>query len=364
MGIKGFNQSGDAFRNLFGRAARGDSTGRKALPLEGLRAAGGIVEINGSYTTHMFVSPGPGGFEPDTSQNFIAYQSLPGVLFFVIGGGGGGGYAGGGGSGGAVSNAITGNTITVSAGTYPVTIGGGGQSKDSWSETSSNSPSFPTSQPGPVSVGPDGNREGDNSVWNGYTGLGGGSGGQETGPAGYSNNPTYPEGKPGGSGGGGANYGGNGPRAAGSATQPGQSQGPNGTNYGSSGGSAASAGTNYTGGGGGGIGGAGANTPPSAGGVGGVGLKVPICPPNYGTPGPSPGRWLGGGGGSSQYPGTSYSGGAGGGNDGNLPYDPKATIYTNPVNPGTGGGGGGGTGYNNKYSTRGNPGCVIVAYPT
>ena len=152
MGIKGFNQSGDTFRNLFGRAARGDSTGLKALPLEGLKATGGIVETNGSYTTHMFVSPGPGGFEPDTSQNFTAYQSLTGVLFFVIGGGGGGGYAGGGGSGGAVSNAITGSTITVAAGTYPVTIGGGGQSRNTYSETDANSPNFPTSQPRPPQV--------------------------------------------------------------------------------------------------------------------------------------------------------------------------------------------------------------------
>ena len=63
-----------------------------------VEASGGVIETNGSYTTHTFVSPGPNGFEDDTTQTFVTGTDITGVLFFVIGGGGGGGYAGGGGS--------------------------------------------------------------------------------------------------------------------------------------------------------------------------------------------------------------------------------------------------------------------------
>ena len=50
MGIKGFNQSGDTFRNIFGRAANGDSTGLDAVTPPppptvdpGIQATGGII---------------------------------------------------------------------------------------------------------------------------------------------------------------------------------------------------------------------------------------------------------------------------------------------------------------------------------
>ena len=68
------------------------------------KGSGGVIETNGSYTTHTFVSPGPNGFEDDTTQTFVADENLTGVLFFVTGGGGGGGYSGGGGSGGGHCN--------------------------------------------------------------------------------------------------------------------------------------------------------------------------------------------------------------------------------------------------------------------
>ena len=126
------------------------------------------------------------------------------------------------------------------------------------------------------------------------------------------------------------------------------------------------AGGNYVGGGGGGIGqnGQASATHPAAPGSpagGGNGLMIPICPPNYGTPGPSPGRWLGGGGGSSTYPSTSYPGGAGGGNDGNiyfsdtsksLGWDSPSDI---PSNFHTGGGGGGGSNYGGRQPIRWKP---------
>ena len=346
------------------------------------KGSGGVVELaDNGMVTHIFVTPGVdasagegGAFDPDTSQTFVADQNIPGVLFFVIGGGGGGGYAGGGGAGGAVTNAITGSTITVSAGTYPVTIGGGGHSN--WSAGHAGNygtPSFPAPQPFPVSKANDGPRDGQNSVWNGYTGMGGGCGGVEFGPGGYSSNPSGPHGNAGGCGGGGAQYGGNGPAAGGDNRQtslhgPAVPQGPNGTNYGHDGGNGN--GGNYFGGGGGGIGQNGQHAPTASGnGKGGDGLMIPICPPNYGTTGPSAGRWLGGGGGSSNYPSTSYDGGAGGGNNGNIlfPDTSLALGWTSPSdipsNFHTGGGGGGGANHNGRQPTRGNPGIVIIAYP-
>tara|TARA_B100001778_G_scaffold334599_1_gene346701 strand:+ start:555 stop:1712 length:1158 start_codon:yes stop_codon:yes gene_type:complete len=346
-----------------------------------VKGSGGIIELaDNGMVTHIFVTPGVdastgegGAFDPDTSQTFVAPSNIPGVRFFVIGGGGGGGYAGGGGAGGAVSNALTGSTITVPAGTYPVTIGGGGHSNWSYSHTGNyGTPSFPAPQPYPTAKANDGPKDGDNSVWNGYTGLGGGSGGTEHGPGGYSAHPTAPHGNAGGCGGGGARYASNGPGAGGDQVQTPQSQGPNGTNYGSDGGNAA--GGNYVGGGGGGIGqnGHASSTHPAVPGSpagGGNGLMIPICPPNYGTAGPSPGRWLGGGGGSSTYPATQYDGGAGGGNDGNIlfPDTTKALGWDSPSdipsNFHTGGGGGAGANHNNRQPTRGNPGIIIIAYP-
>ena len=364
------------YRFGFGSASEGE-TG----PGINTKASGGIIELaDNGMVTHVFVTPGVdaspaegGAFDPDTSQTFVANQNIPGVLFFVIGGGGGGGYAGGGGAGGAVTNAITGSTITVSAGTYPVTIGGGGHSNWSYSHAGNyGTPSFPAPQPFPVAKASGGPKDGQNSVWNGYTGKGGGSGGTEFGPSGYSSNPSGPHGNTGGCGGGGARYSSNGPGAGGDQTQTPQPQGPNGTNYGRDGGNAA--GGNYVGGGGGGIGenGHASATHPAVPGspaAGGNGLMIPICPPNYGTEGPSPGRWLGGGGGSSTYPSTSYPGGAGGGNNGNLPFNPTSLSLgwdspsDIPANFHTGGGGGGGSNHNGLQPTRGNPGIVIIAYP-
>lgn len=363
----------------FGGASSGLAFAGSSINTKG---SGGVVELaDNGMVTHIFVTPGVdasagegGAFDPDTSQTFVADENIPGVLFFVIGGGGGGGYAGGGGAGGAVTNAITGNTITVPAGTYPVTIGGGGHSN--WSAGHAGNygtPSFPAPQPFPVSKANDGPRDGQNSVWNGYTGMGGGCGGVEFGPGGYSSNPSGPHGNAGGCGGGGAQYGGNGPAAGGDNRQtslhgPAVPQGPNGTNYGHDGGNGN--GGNYFGGGGGGIGQNGSHAPTASGnGTGGDGLMIPICPPNYGTTGPSAGRWLGGGGGSSNYPSTSYAGGAGGGNDGNIlfPDTSKSLGWTSPSdipsNFHTGGGGGGGANHNGRQPTRGNPGIVIIAYP-
>ena len=364
----------------FGSGGGGGTAG----PNINTKGSGGVVELaDNGMVTHVFVTPGVdtstgegGAFDPDTSQTFVANQNIPGVLFFVIGGGGGGGYAGGGGAGGAVTNAITGNTITVPAGTYPVTIGGGGHSNRSYAHTGNyGTTAFPAPTPYPDAKVNDGPKDGDNSVWNGYTGLGGGSGGTEHGPSGYSSHPTAPHGNAGGCGGGGAQWGGNGPGAGGDNRQtsthgPEQPQGPNGTNYGKDGGNGR--GGNYHGGGGGGIGQAGGAAPTDPGpgnSQGGNGLMIPICPPNYGTTGPTPGRWLGGGGGASNYPSTSYAGGAGGGNDGNMPFpEPSLSLGWDspsdiPSNFHTGGGGGGGSNHNNLMPTRGNPGIVIIAYP-
>ncbi len=157
----------------------------------------------------------------------------------------------------------------------------------------------------------------------GFTAYGGGGGGN------YPANP----GQPGGSGGGGGD------------AKPWQSgsPAPGGTGVAGQGNPGGSGAAVFYAGGGGGAGGAGSpGAPPSTGGVGGIGTAVFAgdtgIPPSYGTPGPSAGRWVAGGGGGSWY--QWVAGGAGGGGwgyNGTLPtpyLDRKAVINT-------GGGGGG-----------------------
>ena len=106
MSIKGFNQSGDTFRNKFGRAATGDSTGIDAVGQRssvGLEATGGfITEYTAGgdvYRAHVFTSSGT--FEVSSVGDF------PDAIEYLVvagGGGGGGSNAGGGGAGGLRTN--------------------------------------------------------------------------------------------------------------------------------------------------------------------------------------------------------------------------------------------------------------------
>ena len=152
--------------------------------------------------------------------------------------------------------------------------------------------------------------DGDISSFNGVDAAGGGGGGS---------NGFY-TGNNGGSGGG----GGGGPSGTGGDgnTPPvSPSQGNPGFNA-----TDAYPGGDWQGGGGGGAGSGGPKTTVNT--NGGVGVAVPWVPVDYGTPGPTPGRWFAGGGaGAGPHPATAGAGGGGG----------KGTSGTTN----TGGGGGG-----------------------
>jgi len=309
-----------------------------------ITATGGTITTSGDYKIHTFTGDGcfvvscVGGVGNGPSE----------VDYLVVAGGGGGGgtnggdAAGGGGAGGyrescgGVSGCYTASplaapcsAITLSATTYPVTVGAGGTG------------------------GPDENirgTNGSNSVFSTITSTGGGSGGPKgtprTGPTGVGN--------PGGSGGGG---GGGSPVAVsdGSGNTPPVSP-PQGNNGGSGGGAA----PDNSGGGGGGAGGTGqpnntrTSSNPTNVAYGGVGVTTSIS----GSP-------------------TGYAGGGGGGS-----FPPVASSNTNPGSPFGGGlggysnnqtagsantGGGGGAGGANPPAPgttggAGGKGIVIIRY--
>lgn len=224
-------------------------------------ATGGTITESGGYRIHTF----------STSGNFVITQGSRAVEYLIVAGGGGGGSWGadvGSGGGGGCGGVRPGSTGTLTAGTYPVVVGNGGN--------------------------PDTN--GGNSSFNGIVSTGGGAG----------------NGSSGGSGGGGRWGGGGGAGTAGQGNNGGA-----GVNQGSGGG----------GGGAGQAGAAGAYAD-SPGGKGGDGIQSSIdgTTKYYGggggggrnglsTGGPG---GLGGGGAGAPYngaatPGTDGLGGGGGG---------------------------------------------------
>jgi hypothetical protein len=296
---------------------------------------GGSIDTSSGYTTHVFTSPGTLSV---TSVSPIRAN----VEYYIIGGGGGGGaiadgygLTAGGGAGG-----VNRGNLTVTAGTsYTATIGGGGAGGvhlGAYSDTAGTrgtnttftSPGFP----GPI------------------VGLFGG---------------TWSTDGPGGSGGGGNP----GTAAGGAVGYPGP------TAQGYPGGIGSPAGY---GGGGGGAGGSGN----SANGQGGIGISIAV-PALYGTAGPGPGQWFGGGGGcrTNKYPnpaigqaswGLEVAGGAGGGGPSGFNY----TVPTgSPLMTGNAGyqntGGGGGAAFVNQSPNtagdgapggQGGSGIVIIRY--
>ena len=213
-GSLGFGKSGGA-----GGGMTATSTGTIATPSTGLKPGNG-------YVYHTFTGPGT-----------LSVSAQGEAEVMVIGGGGGAaGHAasGGGGAGGVAYNP----RLSMTAGSYTITVGAGGAV----------GPNHSTSYQG----------ENSSLVGGGYTitGLGGGRSGR------------YSSGDAGGSGGGAAGY----PVpnvSAGAGNQSWQSQ-PSGTlNFGNVGGVRYSPG-NHAGSGGGGAGSAGENSPgPSQGGRGG-----------------------------------------------------------------------------------------------
>ena len=259
-------------------------------------ATGGTIHTCGDYKTHVFT--GPGTFTVSSVGNPAGSNS---VEYLVVAGGGGGGKtaSGGGGAGGVRQNYPSPTTagLPVTATGYPITVGAGGVGTCST----------------PGNGGP-----GSNTVFSTITSAGGGGGASGSGPG------AGGTAQPGGSGGGGAGGTSNsGPAPGGVGNTPPVSppQGfPGGT-------------TNvpagppiYGGSGGGGAGAAGSAGSTTVSGNGGDG--IPMSPlffsgaaPSYGTTGPAPGRYFGGGGGGSgdnANPGA--FGGAGGGGRGGIYY--------------------------------------------
>ena len=252
------------------------------------------------YRTHTFTSTG----------TFTLSTSCPSLKSLVVGGGGGGGFtncAGGGGAGGAVLT-----TSSVSAGSYTVTVGNGGlggSSSPSWAPATN----------------------GQNSIFNGVTGTGGGYGGTIASPI---------NGASGGCGGGGSYNGGLG--AAG--TQGGS--GANGSGFGTPPNSGAG------GGGMGGNGGAPNLVGGNSGGAGGLGATYTLGGISY----------LVAGGGAGGSDGNQGLGGSGIGGNGGTPGTPSGAAGNGVANTGSGGGGGGG-GFANTRGGNGGSGIVIITYP-
>ena len=287
---------------------------------QGNYANGGneITTPGNGYRYHFFTSPGTLSVTSPTIN----------LEYIVVAGGGGGGLggfytSGGGGAGGYRSGTILGLPL----GEYPVVIGSGGAL----------------------------NTSGNPSTFYNVESQGGGRGGS---------GPSTPIGSPGGSGGGGGDNspappnGGLGSRVTGTAT-PAPSQG-------SPGGQGSPPSQPTASGGGGGAGGGGGNySPPNFGGAGGIGTRAFSgdlgVPTDYGTPGPTAGRWFGGGGGGGGYPpptSRSGTGGAGGGGNAGSPTKTPAQAGTQY----TGGGGGGSSIPGPTSGAAGGSGIVIVRY--
>ena len=295
-------------------------------------ATGGTVSTSGDYKIHTFT--GDGNFVVSQVGNGPAPISGGGpntVSYMVIAGGGSGGpgYGGGAGAGGyregrdispsyTASPLVAPTGLTITATTFPVTVGGGGSDAN-----------------------------GSNSVFSTITSAGGGRGRYGNGA---------PEVGSGGSGGGG---GGGGPGVSGSGNTPPVSP-PQGNNGGTGSGGVAPGGTcspRYGRSGGGGAGGAGGSSSNTAGGNGGNGTPTNIT-------GSDVTRAGGGGGGYYTINGTgdhAGSAGPGGGGAGS-----PGTAAPNSGTANTGGGGGGSStpnpGGHPTTGGTGGSGIVVVRY--
>jgi len=303
-----------------------------------ISATGGTVTTSGDYKIHTFT--GDGCFV----VSVVGVSPSPSVVDYLVvagGGGGGSGWRSGGGGAGGYREAKTGcagcytasplatpTGITVSATTYPVTVGGGGTGGG----------------PNLACKGTNGS----NSVFSTITSTGGGLGGE------YSPGCSADHsGSPGGSGGG---AGGNNPPSSGvggSGNTP-----PVSPPQGNNGGDGNINGSLSRGAGGGGASAAGTPSLPCNQGCGGAGVSSSITA--------SPVAYAGGGGGGCYTSANSPpSGGLGGGGAGGCSPtggSPGATGGTNGT-ANTGGGGGGKAGRDDaNLSGSGGKGIVIIRY--
>jgi len=258
--------------------------------LGGISATGGTVTTSGGYKIHTFT---------DVSDIFTVISGGE-VDYLVVAGGGGGSntnYCGGGGAGGMLTG-----SVTLAAGAYNITVGGGGA-------TGTNGSVGSDSQFNTIIADGGGGGGGVNS-----NGLNGGSGGG----GGYAGGSTAGNGRVGGTG------------VAGQGNNGGQGNGYNGYGWGGGGGGAGGAGTT-------------AKAPsPFVPGNGGNGLQSSIT----GTAT----YYAGGAGGRIDTGGYSASGGLGGGGSGGSGSNSNGTE--GGIN--TGGGGG--------PSKAGGSGIVVIRY--
>jgi hypothetical protein len=314
-----------------------------------ITATGGTIVTCGDYKTHIFTADGC--FTVSTLGSATNNK----VDYLVIAGGGGASLgtsgAGGAGAGGfrvsnnwglsaPVMSPLSNPTgISVTAQTYPITVGAGGPIE------------APPAAPEPVGV------PGSPSVFSSITSTGGGGGGGYPGGAGA----------PGGSGGGGGNYG---PTSVGAPGGTGNTP-PVSPSQGNSGGAGRTLGAgpepnHRQGGGGGGAEAIGESATPSTnGGSGGDGSFIAdgfIGPtaPSYGTPGPvSSTRYFAGGGGGGAQNGGPIGGALGGAGGGGAGAGGGPTGGSNGV-INTGGGTGGR--YGCSHPGTGGSGIVVIRY--
>ena len=297
-------------------------------------ATGGTVTTSGDFKIHTFT--GDGNFVVSQVGNAPVTGAGPSSADYMVVAGGGagagsGGIGGGGGAGGYRSSGfgpspLRGTAITLTATTFPVTVGGGAAAY------------HPAYSPGSFDSNASG--KGSNSVFSTITSTGGGGGG--VGGAPDSPGATSRGGTGGSGGGGNGGWGTSGGAGNTPSTSPAQGNAGGNANPGSS------PPTRYAGGGGGGAGATGNNGSgtPRVGGAGGAGVPNTITGSDVTYAG-------GGGAGGSQGGG---SGGAGGGGAGN-PCGPPSGSQTAGVNTGSGGGGGG-----NNVAGAGGKGIVVIRY--
>ena len=307
-------------------------------------ATGGTVTTSGDYKIHTFTGDG----------NFVVPQVGNGptvpiggpntVSYMVVAGGGGSGpahWSGGAGAGGfregrditpsyTASPLVAPTGITVTATTYPITVGAGGS----------------------------GATNGSNSVFSTITSAGGGNGGKPA-PANTFLGTT-----------GGSGAGGNPHNSPHPTTEPGKAGNtpPVSPPQGNPGGNGYKWNTGFqaASGGGGGAGSAGGNTLPwpgpktvpeaGIGGAGGNGVTTNITG--------SPVTYAGGGGGSGYQQGQGGAGGPGGGGNGGI-YGPNGDSHTaapRTASSGTANTGGGGGGCVEFAGISGGKGIVVVRY--
>jgi len=289
-----------------------------------LVATGGTITTCGNCKIHTFT--GPGTFAVSNISTTPANNT---ISYMVIAGGAGSGanpgsYSGGGGAGGFrevkapttpyTASPLDGypsapNRITLTATSYPITVGAGGS----------------------------GNNNGSNSIFSTVTSAGGGAGAIICVPS-----PEKPA-NAGGSGGGG-NFC---TTAAGAGNTP-----PTTPSQGNPGGTGLNTPPAFGSGGGGGAGATGQNGSSSKGGNGGAGVATCITG--------SPVTRAGGGGGFAVNSGINGgTGGPGGGGDG---YGPAGPPGTGPGSQGTANTGGGAGGANPNGTNNGGSGIVVIRY--